>query len=60
MDEVAFALVFLILIPAFALCYKYVKVSFIKTIARRYQTGIIHELMLLVYLKVSITALLQY
>jgi hypothetical protein len=50
----------LALIPAFFTLNRFVKVEFIQRIAKRYYTHIGHELLLVVYLQITLAALLWF
>mmetsp|Transcript_31963 Transcript_31963/g.31240 ORF Transcript_31963/g.31240 Transcript_31963/m.31240 type:complete len:258 (-) Transcript_31963:1069-1842(-) len=59
LDAIVFAVIFIAIIPFLGMCAKFSKVSLVMKVSRRYQTSIVHNLMLLLYLKISVCALLQ-
>mmetsp|Transcript_17295 Transcript_17295/g.12355 ORF Transcript_17295/g.12355 Transcript_17295/m.12355 type:complete len:271 (+) Transcript_17295:124-936(+) len=60
LDAILLCCVFIFIIPILGTCSKFAKVEFLTKISRRYQTSIFHNLMLLIYLKVTVCALLQF
>jgi hypothetical protein len=58
LDVMIFSAVLIGLIPIAFLLNRFIKVKFLQTITKRYYATIFHELLILVYLKVAVTAIL--